>query len=203
MDFLSRHRYLTVGSDKLNMTNHQVIIGLITLSMWSCNNEMAEIRSVTDPNTMPVQVTENAVYRFYEDAILTSELNAKRIEQFEDDSSFIRATQGFEMKFYRPDGSKDAGIQADSGWYFPKTGKLHARSNVMLKNATGEQLETSELFFHEDSSRIHTEQRVKITTVNGGIIEGLGLEGNSSFTRYRIIKPVGEILLNAKDSVTP
>ena len=107
------------------------------------------------------------------------------------------------MKFYRPDGSQDAGIQADSGWYYPKTGKLHARSHVLLKNAGGEQLETSELFFHQDSSRIHTEQRVKITTVNGGIIEGLGLEGNSSFTRYRIIKPVGEIMLNAKDSVAP
>lgn len=71
---------------------------------------------------------------------------------------------------------------------------------MLLKNATGEKLETSELFFHEDSSRIYTEQRVKIITVNGGVIEGLGLEGNSSFTRYRIIKPVGEIILNAKDS---
>ena len=177
--------------------------GSIAIIMLSCNNEIAEIRSVTDANTMPVQITENAVYRFYEDAQLTSELKAHRIEQFEDDSSFIRATQGFEMKFYRSDGSQDAGIQADSGWYFPKTGKLHARSNVVLKNATGEQLETSELFFHEDSSHIHTEQRVKITTVNGGVIEGLGLEGNSSFTRYRIIKPVGEIMLNANDSITP
>lgn len=182
------------------MIDRRVILGFIALSLTSCNNEIAEIRSVTDPNTLPVQITENAVYRFYEDAQLTSELNAKRIEQFEDDTAFIRATEGFEMKFYRPDGSQDAGIQADSGWYFPKTGKLHARSNVLLKNATGEKLETSELFFHEDSSRIYTEQRVKIITVNGGVIEGLGLEGNSSFTRYRIIKPVGEIILNAKDS---
>jgi LPS export ABC transporter protein LptC len=162
---------------------------------------MADIRNVTDPNTMPVQITENAVYRFYEDATLTSELNARRIEQFEDDSSFIRATLGFEMKFYRRDGIQEAGIQADSGWYFPKTGKLHARSHVIMRNATGEQLETSELFFYQDSSRIHTEQRVKITTVNGGVIEGRGLEGNSSFTRYRIFQPVGEIMLNTKDSV--
>lgn len=185
------------------MTNSRMILWSALTTLMSCNNEISEIRSITDLNTLPVQVTENAKYRFYEDAQLTSELNARIIEQFEDDSSFIRATQGFEMKFYRQDGGLEAGIQADSGWYFPTTGKLHARSNVLLQNATGEKLETSELYFHEDSSRIHTEQRVKITTLNGGVIEGLGLEGNSSFTRYKIIKPVGEIMLNSKDTVTP
>jgi len=185
------------------MTKETLLSFTLMTTLISCHNEMSEIRHISDPDTMPVQVTKNAVYRFYEDARLISELKANQLEQFQEDTSFIRATNGFVMTFYRSEGLMEARIQADSGWYFPKNGELHARSHVFLTNASGEKMETSELFFNEDSSRIHTAQRVKITTVNGGIIQGLGLEGNSSFTRYKIIQPVGEIMLNAKDSVTP
>jgi hypothetical protein len=48
----------------------------------------------------------------------------------------------------------------------------------------------------QDSAKIFTNKRVDIHTANGSVLHGMGMVSNDSFTKYRILKPVGEITVN-------
>ena len=61
---------------------------------------------------------------------------------------------------------------------------------------------TEKLIFQQDSSRIFTDARVKITS-GSGIFYGKGLESNSSFTRYKILEPTGDIYFDDNESSLP
>ena len=48
----------------------------------------------------------------------------------------------------------------------------------------------------KDSAKIFTNKRLDIHTANGSVLHGMGMVSNDSFTKYRILKPVGEITVN-------
>ena len=69
---------------------------------------------------------------------------------------------------------------------------LEARGNVVLTNVNGDTLTTNQLFWEETKDRIYTDQFVRIATPKY-IIFGNGLESNSTFTKYKILKVTGKI----------
>jgi LPS export ABC transporter protein LptC len=70
-----------------------------------------------------------------------------------------------------------------------------AWENVEMFNTQNERLETQEITFLQDSDLIYTDKFVTITT-NSGIIRGIGLRSNQNFTKYRILKPTGDVYIN-------
>lgn len=156
---------------------------------------MADIKAATDTIIVPLQTNVDAEYRYTEKGKLQNILKAKKIEQYGGEEPYIFASGGFEIAFYDSLEKENAWLTADKGHYYESKNKLIAEGNVVLRNIEGEKLETSELIFEQDSSRIFTDKNVKITS-GSGIFYGKGLESNDSFTKYRILKPTGDIFLN-------
>lgn len=169
------------------------------LIIVGCKNEMADIKAATDTIVVPLQTNLNAEYRYTERGKLQNILKAKKIEQYGGEEPYIHATSGFEIIFYDTLAKENAWLSADEGLYYEQKNKLIANGNVVLRNIEGEKLETSELIFEQDSSRIYTDKNVKITS-GSGIFYGRGLESNDSFTKYRILKPTGDIFLDEESN---
>lgn len=155
---------------------------------------MADIKAATDTIVLPLQTNIHAEYRYTEKGKRQNLLKAVQIDQYGGEEPYIHATGGFEIIFFDSLETENARLTADDGLYYEKQNKLIATGHVLLKNIEGEQLETSKLIFEQDSSRIYTDEKVKITSGNG-IFYGEGLESNDSFTKYRILKPSGDIFL--------
>lgn len=191
------------------MTKHSRILACIAcvfaLFMQSCNNEISEIRAITDPNQMPLQTTEDATYFFTENGKPNTKLSAHKLEQFEGtEADAIIASGGFKMTLYDNQSKEKAWIDGKDGKYFEEEKKLVAWNGVTLTNVKGEKMETEELIYLEDSARIYTDKTVVITTANGSIIRGRGMVSNDSFTKYKILQPNGDLIINSKkDTVTP
>jgi len=162
----------------------------------SCENEMKEIEAITNARQLPVQTSIQAHYRVTEKGKLTHELIAAQLDQYQGDTDQLLASGGFTVIFYDSLEKEDARLTADNGKYEEKAKKLTAWGHVQLFNLRNERLETEELIFLQDSAKIFTNKRVDIHTANGSVLHGMGMVSNDSFTKYRILKPVGEITVN-------
>lgn len=168
----------------------------------ACENKMSDIKAATEEIVVPLQTNFNAEYRYTEKGELRNILKAKQIDQYGGESPYIEALGGFTMIFFDSTDVEEARLTADHGIFLQKKNELTANKNVVLRNTKGEMLETEKLIFQQDSSRIFTDARVKITS-GSGIFYGKGLESNSSFTRYKIIEPTGDIYFDDSESSLP
>jgi LPS export ABC transporter protein LptC len=169
----------------------------------ACQNEIADIRAITDSNMMPVQTSYQATYTFTEKGKKQYQLTAAQLDQYQNDSGeYILASGGYTMIFFDSLENEEARLSARSGKYTEKQKTLIAWDNVVLYNTKGEKLETSELIYRQDSASIKSSKPVTITTMNGSVIRGRGLISNESFTRYKIIEPTGDLVVEEKQDST-
>jgi LPS export ABC transporter protein LptC len=176
---------------------------VVALCIVGCRNDIEQVRAITDRNTQPVQTSYNASYTFSEKGKLQTQLQARLLEQFEaeGDEDYLLATD-FTMIFFDSNEQEDARITAQTGKYEEKKKLLTAQKNVVLTNKAGEKLETEELVYMQDSARIVTDKAVTITLSGGTVLRGKGLESNDSFTRYRILQPTGDIMIEENQDST-
>ena len=172
----------------------------IAYGLSSCGNDIAEIRAITNEKNLPVQTSRNADYTYTEGGKLKNKLKAVRLDQYAGENSYIEVHEGFEMIFFDSTEQEEATLVAMNGRYIEKERKLLAWEDVHLFNIKGDMLETEELIFAQDSGKIYTDKYVRITTASG-IIHGQGMESNDSFTKYRILKPSGDLYVNESDSI--
>ncbi|MFM2000451.1 MAG: hypothetical protein RL204_2398, partial [Bacteroidota bacterium] len=70
---------------------------LLSTILVSCENDIAEVRAITDPRNLPVQTNINAEYRYTEDGKVKNILKAAQLDQYGGEKPYIEATGGFHM----------------------------------------------------------------------------------------------------------
>jgi hypothetical protein len=71
-----------------------------TLFLFSCKNEIADIKAITEDRVVPLQTNIEASYKYTENGKLRNLLEAKQLDQYGGDSTYIVASGGFKMTFY-------------------------------------------------------------------------------------------------------
>jgi LPS export ABC transporter protein LptC len=183
---------------------HLLFIALIACLLTACKNDIEQVRAITDKNIHPVQTSHNAVYTFSEKGKKQTRLEATLLEQIqpEGDEDYMLASNGFSMIFFDANALEEARITAKFGKYEEKKKTLTAWESVVLTNKAGERLETEELIYLQDSARIVSDKEVTIILTGGTVLHGRGLESNDSFTKYRIIQPTGDIVVEESQDTT-
>ena len=173
-----------------------VFFFVLFILLSGCQNDIKEIRAITDPRELPLQTSINVEYKLSEKGKRKNILKAAQLDQYQGDENYIIASGGYEVVFYDSLEVQEAKLTAQNGRYTEKDKKMVSTGNVVLSNRAGAKLETEEITFLLDSARIFTDKFVTITTENGSILRGKGLESNDSFTKYRILQPTGDLYLN-------
>jgi LPS export ABC transporter protein LptC len=177
----------------------RILLWAVCVGCISCQNEMTDIKAVTDAFNYPVQTTINADYLYTERGNKATRLEAPLLERFQSEQSKIIASKGFRMTFYQSNGrDEEAWLTANGGDYLEKEGIFNANGKVKLMNIDQEYLLTEKLTFYQDSDLIITDDWVTIATKNG-MLYGKGLESNSSFTSYHILQPTGKFNVNSDE----
>jgi hypothetical protein len=81
------------------MSPNRIFIVFLFVLCISCQNEIAEIKAVTDDFNYPVQSIIDADYVFSERGARSSRLESPLLERFVQDTSIIVARTGFKMTF--------------------------------------------------------------------------------------------------------
>ena len=160
--------------------------------LFSCKNDIKEVHALTAENELPVQTTFNATYDYTEGGKLKNRLVVTQLDRYVGDEPYVEVSKGFTMYIYDSLETVEAELSAERGIYREEQYIMEAREDVILRNKAGDQLNTEELIWLQDSGVIYTDKFVKITR-NDGVLFGKGLVSNESFTKYKIKQPTGEL----------
>ena len=69
-------------------------IGIITLYLAvlllsSCENNISEIKAITDPKLVPIQSSFNCTYRYSLKGVVRTEVQAQQLDQYANDSTYL------------------------------------------------------------------------------------------------------------------
>lgn len=98
--------------------------------------------------------------------------------------------KGIYLEQFDPDLSVQASLKADYAYYDEKEQHWRLSGNVHALNRKGEQFDTPELNWDQQTHRVYSDSVIHITREKS-IIEGVGFESNEEMNKYTILHPTG------------
>ena len=181
------------GSCRESMINPILTIAAacaVVFLLAGCQNEISEIKAITDPKFVPVQSTFNASFSYSLDGVVRTKIYAVQLDQYVSDSSYLIAPKTFHIEFFDSLGQYTGNMDGNEAIFSQKSNILWTKGNLVLANWKKEKLETNSLVFYLDSDLVYTPDFVKITSENS-VLEGKGLRSNGSFSNYEINQTSG------------
>jgi LPS export ABC transporter protein LptC len=165
----------------------------------ACENDIEIINSLTNTNNLP-EIKGKKVETIYSDSgKVKMQLNADEILQFgKAERPYIEFPKGIHVIFFDDSLNLESEIIADYAKYFTEEKLWEARGNVIaLKKASGEKLNTEELFWDETQQRIYSNSFSRIENKDGIFYGQKGFETNQKFSPLRLKSSRGTV--NVKD----
>lgn len=173
------------------------IIGIL----YSCKNDIDEVNALTSTGKEPIRTGKNVELIYSEKATAKIKVKAPEMEEYAGEKNYMEMPAGIEVFFYDSLQKVTTTLTANYAINWISENKMEAKNDVVVVNEKGEKLNTEHLVWLQDSSKIYSDEFVKITTADE-ILMGDGLEANEDFTKYKILKIKGIInLKEEQDSI--
>jgi len=172
-----------------------IIISLCAmLFLTSCVNDMNQIMGMSEYDKLPAVTSYDFQMMYSDSGLVKARLTAPQRNVYEGDAPYMEMPKGLTVIFYDAAHKPETTINAKYGIRKEKEGTMEVRNNVVVINNKGEQLNTEQLIWDEQTEKLRSDVFVKITTPEQ-IIFGDGLEADQNFSSYRIKKIKGTIKL--------
>ncbi len=174
----------------------KLIIGLSTLILVACENDIEKVKIITGKKAIPVERGKDVEILYSDSAKIKARLLAKELNRFTEKQPYIEMPKGIKMYFYDANQKVNSTLTSEYAkvLQFPDNNIMEAKRKVVVVNEKNETLNTEHLVWNQKEETIVSDAFVTITTKDE-IIMGDGLESNQSFTKYKIKKMKGTINL--------
>lgn len=165
--------------------------------LCSCENDVKEIESLSQKKNEPVSRGKNVALLYSEKSNVKINITAPLMEEYGlEEDKYMEMKKGIKVLFY--DSLMNVSSTLTSNYAINRVAEkiMEAKDDVVVVNDKGEVLHTEHLIWLQDSSKIYTDEFVKITTEDE-IIMGEGMEANQDFTKWSIKKIKG--IINIKE----
>lgn len=179
---------------KVGTIYYRVIPMLLAFGiLYSCENDVNEIESLSNNKKKPISTGKKVEFIYSEKANVKVKISAPLMEEYgEEENKYMEMTHGIKVLFYDSLNNVASTLTSNYAIHRVSENIMEAKDDVVVVNDKGEVLNTEHLIWLEDSSKIYTEEFVKITTEDE-IIMGEGMEANQDFTKWKIHKIKGTI----------
>ena len=126
----------------------------VLFTLTGCQNEISEIKAITDPKLVPVQSTFNSTFSYSIDGIIRTKIYALQLDQYVSDSSYLVAPKTFHIQFFDSLGQYTGAMKGNEAIFSQKSNKLWTKGDLVLENWKKEKLETNSLIFYLDSDLV-------------------------------------------------
>lgn len=166
---------------------------LLAMTMSACHDDDTSGRETfpKDRQAMPVLNT-NTVSTLISDSGITR----YRIEALEwlifdkTEPSYQEFPSGIYLEQFDEDLQVQASLKADYAYYDDVQQVWTLRGHVHALNRKGEQFDTPELMWEQQTHRVSSDSTIRITRETS-IITGIGFESNEEMSKYTILHPTG------------
>ena len=186
---------------KITLKHSKIIPVLFAFGiLCSCENDVKEIESLSQKKNEPVSRGKNVELIYSEKSNVKINITAPLMEEYGlEDNKYMEMKEGIKVLFYDSLMNVSSILTANYAINRMAEKIMEAKDNVVVVNDSGDVLHTEHLIWLQDSSKIYTDEFVKITTADE-IIMGEGMEANQDFTKWKIHKIKGIINIKEEDS---
>jgi len=176
------------------MPTRQIIILLSTVLtlLASCGKgDHLTADAVSDRTAMPILDAGGVSTLISDSGVIRYRINAERWQVFDKATpSYWEFPSGVYLEKFNPDLTVDASIKSDYAKYLNQQGLWELRGNVHAMNEQGEQFDTPQLFWDQNTERIYSDSSITIHRATSTIV-GIGFQSNQTLTNYIILQPTG------------
>ncbi|PWS28152.1 hypothetical protein DHW03_11410 [Pedobacter yonginense] len=109
---------------------------------------------------------------------------------------------GVKIDFFNAqNGSVDGTLISDYAIRKDQELKTTFQKNVIVKNNKGDTFSSEELIWDEAKKLFYSNQKVRVQSIDGNIVEGVNFQAPQDFSTYRINNGNGQV--NLKDNIAP
>ena len=167
---------------------------LLSFTFWGCQpNTIEEIKKVSEQDTFPVAVINNADVYYSDSGMVTMHILAPSIKNYIYPNDITILEGALKGNFYDSLGQVRSVIYCNYAKLDDKNGIVELRKNVKVFNIIDEtEFYSEELLWNRREHVITSTKFIRIVTPDK-IIWGDGLESDEEMKNYKILKPKGEI----------
>jgi LPS export ABC transporter protein LptC len=164
-------------------------------TLWvACKNDSIEkVKILTASNNLPMEEGSNIVLNYTDSGFVKAKVFAPLMQRFDNekrDQSIM--PKGITAYFYDKNKKITSYIKSKYAIRDDNLRTMTVKYDVIVVNIKGDTLRTESLVWDEKTNLIKTNEAVKITTKTD-IIYGDGLETNTEFSPYKILKIRGVV----------
>jgi len=172
---------------------YAVLVSAFMCIFIACEEPVEEVFLTAEELNVDVETTSD-VELIYSDSAITSVIvkapimltNTKRGNQKQE------FPEGVDVDFFDPRGRIQSELTCNKATRYERDKKIVMQDSVVWKSSKGEILDTEELVWDERGEKVFSKRFVKITTETD-VINGYGFEADQGFTKWKIIRPQGEM----------
>jgi LPS export ABC transporter protein LptC len=170
----------------LRLTLLQGFLGLFLL--LSCENDIEKINALTNELNLPQQTGYDVEIAFTDSGILKWKLYAPEINRYDSkDNPYIEFPKGIKIIDFDREGNIESRLTANYAIYYREDQLGEAKSNVVaIKETTGEQLYTEQLFWDQKSETVYSNTFSRIINNQGTHIGEKGFEAKQDLSRWKL-----------------
>lgn len=171
-------------------------IGLLTMTMVSCENEIAKIKTVTNTEDLPAATFEGFEMLVSDSSVIRSKLQTPLLIKHDNEKDpYIEFPKGVKLEKYDANMNVVSSITAQYAKNYTGDDRWEAKNNVIAVNLKGDTLKTEYLVWDTKNKKIYSDQFVKIIQKDQ-IYTGIGFESNQDFSSYHIKNLKGNMYVN-------
>ena len=167
---------------------------MATSFLLSCENDLATINNLVNPEEKPVFSGEQASMLYSDSAYLKIKVEAPVIERYsESDSSRTLLKEGLRASFYDRSQQVEHMLSADWAMLDERTDTWHARGHVLVEKVSGDRMTTEELFWNQQERIIYNETFTQIFSEGTCYQCKEGIRASQDFSWWSCASSAGEI----------
>lgn len=179
--------------NKLTVYTATLLVVIFALIGAGCRRKGVKLQAeaVTDRAAMPVLDAKDVTTLISDSGVTRYRIITPHWQIFDRaEPSYWEFPEGIYLEKFNEQLEVDASLKSDYAYYNERAQIWTLTGNVHAKNTEGEQFDTPELNWNQNTERIYSDSTIKITRASS-IIEGIGFNSNQTLTEYTILHPTG------------
>lgn len=173
----------------------------ILMVMFSCENNMDDVQRVSFNPKSPDEVIVDFHLVYSDSGFARVSLAAGFAETYRSPEHITHLRDSLRVNFYAKNGEIISTLTAKYGKINHTSNRLMVKDSVRLYNYKKKQtLKTEVLYWRQKDSTIYTPKKVYVFSPKGRFM-GEGLKTKQDFSRYEILKPQGNVLIDKEEEL--
>jgi LPS export ABC transporter protein LptC len=189
-----------IPADVLFSRSYLLLVCLISLFFYSCENDSEKIRQWTEKRILKEEAIDVQSY-LSQNGKMKARLKAPLMIRISDDTVYVEFPKSLHVDFFDDSTRIETWLDSKYGKYFETQNKVYLRDSVVVINIKGDTLKSSDLWWDQNRQIFYTDKYAEYRTKDRKIFPSKGLEATQDFTRVTFNYPTG--ILKVKEEGFP